>query len=370
MLFISSALAGLLLAPSQQRPAPRRLLVPQPRAAADMSESIVVTDGTDSFYASRGLFQLLHDHGAFDKITACSSSTADAKKMLLSRQARYSGLIDVLHFSESPLGDAMAGATTWLAVNAEEAALAGQLAQAKAAGVRRVFVHLGADGPSPTVANQEALHSALEACGAEYTVMRAGSLTAGGLGGGLKLSALDEPTCAQLPKEDVFRFITEALTLPEASGRLFSLCPNLDDSQFREMRRAGCDRREEAKALLDGVISETAAVDAAAAATTAKKDSEEAKLPQQTAEEREAELKKLLEQARLDGIANAKRRQEEEEAKAAARAERLQQIKDQAPKGVEQGEEEEEGKKGDGADDKSGGEGGEGDGPEPPMALA
>ena len=156
MLFISSALAGLLLAPSQQRPAPRRLLVPQPRAAADMSESIVVTDGTDSFYASRGLFQLLHDHGAFDKITACSSSTADAKKMLLSRQARYSGLIDVLHFSESPLGDAMAGATTWLAVNAEEAALAGQLAQAKAAGVRRVFVHLGADGPSPTVANQEA----------------------------------------------------------------------------------------------------------------------------------------------------------------------------------------------------------------------
>ena len=43
--------------------------------------------------------------------------------MLLSRQARYSGLIDVLHFSESPLGDAMAGATTWLAVNAEEAAL-------------------------------------------------------------------------------------------------------------------------------------------------------------------------------------------------------------------------------------------------------
>mmetsp|Transcript_37188 Transcript_37188/g.110643 ORF Transcript_37188/g.110643 Transcript_37188/m.110643 type:complete len:371 (-) Transcript_37188:207-1319(-) len=370
MLVISGALAGLLLAPSQQRPAPRRLLVPQRHAVSLMSESIVVTDGTDSFYASRGLFQLLHDHGAFDKITACSSSTADAKKMLLSRQARYSGLIDVLHFSESPLGDTMAGATTWLAVNAEEAALEGQLAQAKAAGVRRVFVHLGADGPSPTVANQEALHSALEACGAEYTVMRAGSLTAGGLGGGLKLSALDEPTCAELPKDDVFRFITEALTLPEASGRLFSLCPNLDDSQFREMRRAGCDRREEAKALLDGVISETAAVDAAAAATAAKKDSEEAKLPQQTAEEREAELKKLLEQARLDGIANAKRRQEEEEAKAAARAERLQQIKDQAPKGVEEGEEEEEGKKGDGADDKSGGEGGEGDGPEPPMALA
>ena len=59
MLVISGALAGLLLAPSQQRPAPRRLLVPQRHAVSLMSESIVVTDGTDSFYASRGLFQLL-----------------------------------------------------------------------------------------------------------------------------------------------------------------------------------------------------------------------------------------------------------------------------------------------------------------------
>jgi hypothetical protein len=53
-----------------------------------VAESVVVTDGTDSFYGSRTLFQFLHDFGEFDKITAFGPSVVDAKKMLLSRQVR------------------------------------------------------------------------------------------------------------------------------------------------------------------------------------------------------------------------------------------------------------------------------------------
>eukprot|EP00965_Chrysotila_dentata_P167080 5517554-Pleurochrysis_carterae.AAC.1 len=111
-----------------------------------MAGSVVVTDGSDSFYNSRAIFQLLHDFGKFKSITASSSSVSDAKKMLLSRQARYSGLVDVLSFTEADISEAFAKSDTWLAINADEAKLESQLAQAKAAGVKRVFITLSADG--------------------------------------------------------------------------------------------------------------------------------------------------------------------------------------------------------------------------------
>ena len=45
-----------------------------------VAERIVVTDGTDSFYGSRSIFQVLHNVGDFSKITAFSTSIVDAKK--------------------------------------------------------------------------------------------------------------------------------------------------------------------------------------------------------------------------------------------------------------------------------------------------
>ena len=60
----------------------------------------VITDGTDSFYGSRTIFQAIYDHGDFERLTAFSSSIKEAKKMCISRQARYSGLIDALDFAE------------------------------------------------------------------------------------------------------------------------------------------------------------------------------------------------------------------------------------------------------------------------------
>ena len=107
-----------------------------------------------------------------------------------------------------------------------------------------------------------------------YTVMRTGNLKAGTSGGGLKIGDVKEPICddvrgarvarhtvrivftrlaaEQVSKEDVFRILTEAISLDSASGRMFSLCSSEDASQFKAMRMAGCDRREEADALLSG----------------------------------------------------------------------------------------------------------------------
>ena len=58
--------------------------------------SVFVTDSSGSFYESREMFNTLYDFGGFASLTASSASTAEAKKMLISRKARYSGLLDAL----------------------------------------------------------------------------------------------------------------------------------------------------------------------------------------------------------------------------------------------------------------------------------
>ena len=239
--------------------------------------------------------------------------------MLLSRQARYTGLIDGLEFAEGELADAMAGATTWVAVNADESKLASQLETAKGAGVTRVFVLLTADGPTEALSDADALKATLEASGMTWTVMRTGSMSAAGGGGGLKLDEVDMATCAEVPKEDIFRFVTEALTIEESYSRMFSLCPSADVSQLKEMRMAGCDRREEAEALLRGQIQEGALEEQAKAAEekAAAEGAASAKSAEEEEAEREEELKELLAKAKKKGEENAIKRAEEEKLKQA-----------------------------------------------------
>ncbi len=353
-------------------------------ASTSGPKDILVTDGTDSFYNSRAIFQSLHSHGSYKTITALSTSVANAKKMLLSREARYSGLVDSLNFSDDELSNALKAADVWLALNADEAALPAQIDAAKAAGLQRLFVVLTPDGPSAALSSPDAIQKSLEASGLDYTLMRVGALDPKGSGGGLKVLGVDEPTCAEVSREDVFRFITEALTLPEASGRLFSLCPSADVSQLKEMRQAGCDRREETQALLSGVIVEkldageegTAAADAGAVAPA-----DEGKSEEEIAAEREEEIQRLMANARKKSIEFKKRLKEEEEAKAKAREERAMYFKspeptsdddaeggddDAAAAKTESGPTGEEGG-GDGqGGEPSGGGGGDGSSPEPP----
>lgn len=286
-----------------------------------MGEQVVVTDGSDSFYGSRTVFQSLFDHGDFEKITALSTSVAEAKKMLISRQARYSGLIDVLDFSEGTLAEGMAGASTWVAVNAKAASVPEMATAAKDAGVSRAFIHVCSGDADAEVA---ALEAALGSSGLTYTLMRTGTLTDKGTGGAIKLSEVDTPVCEDVPKEDIFRFITEALTIEDAYGRSFSLCPSTDDSQLKEMRFAGCSRREEVVALLKGQISEQAKE---AATEEAAPTEEDAKSKVEEEADREEELKMLLQRAKERGIENQKRMQEEEKAKKALREERAMYFK-------------------------------------------
>merc|ERR1719247_2191419 len=89
--------------------------------------------------------------------------------------------------------------------------------------------------------------------------MRTGSLRRSAGGAGLSLGPVDLPLCEDVSEEDVCRIISEALTMPEAAGRSFSLCPNESDeasSTLKEMRRRGYTRRDEVQLLLTGKLKE------------------------------------------------------------------------------------------------------------------
>merc|ERR1719375_1535906 len=159
-----------------------------------------------------------------------------------------------------------------------------------------------------------------------YTIMRTGNLVRAGGGSGLILSEIDTPTCDELPIDDAFRFIVEALTLETAAGRAFSLCTSSDASQFKEMRFAGQTRREEVEALLSGKIKEAPPQEPEDAPKSAEVEAAEAKAEAESEADREAEIARLFEQGRKRGIEAAERLKREEEEKARLRAERLAKI--------------------------------------------
>lgn len=290
-----------------------------------MGESLLITDGTDSFYEHRMAVQSLHDYGSYDKITAWSSSIVDAKKMLISRQARYTGLIDVLEFAEGDIGEAAAGSAVWVVMNADLNALESQLPAAKAAGIERVFVHANteASGIAP-------LKSLLEGCGMKYTLMRTGSLTAHSGGAPLKIEDIEADELGELPKDDVYRFITEAASLSESEGKAFGLAPSADGSQLKEMRLAGCTRRDEVQALLGGKIMERATNDDGSVVADVQPIApEEDAISKAEAEaKREEELKTLMARAKEAGRLKQIELKKIEDEKAAKRAERQKYFAD------------------------------------------
>jgi len=279
--------------------------------------SVIVTEGNDKFYENRNMIQMLHDFGAHSAISVYGESADAAKKALLSRQARYSGLLDVLDTREGALAEAMSSADFWLAMSADESAIPEQIAAAKQAGIKRAFIVICADGPSAALSDSEAVEKMLAESGLRYTLMRTGSLVeAADSGGGLRIGEVDIPVCEDVSKEDVFRFVTEALTLPESEGRLFSLCPSEDSSQLRQMRLAGYGRREEVQALLKGYIS-----DQTAEAEVAPEPELVMRSEAEVEAERAEELRGLLERARARGEATQKKLKFEEEERAKEREE-------------------------------------------------
>lgn len=138
--------------------------------------AVLVFDAADDYFNSRDIFQQLYSYAAWAKIGCVTQSSKTAKKMLLSREARYSGLIDALDIIETPSlaeadGALLVGYDTWVVVNAQAADLPATIAAAKREQVVRIL--LTVEGAFDAAA----LEGALVGSGIAYTVIRTGALS-------------------------------------------------------------------------------------------------------------------------------------------------------------------------------------------------
>lgn len=250
--------------------------------------------------------------------------------MLLSRQARYSGLIDILNFSEGDLSEAASEANVWIAINCDLAELPKQLPVVAAAGIHRIFIHVSSGSSCAVPDDISGLERLLGVTGICWTVMRTGILSSTEEGKkGLTIAEFDLPVCEDINKDEVFRFVAEAVTILEAEEKMFSLCPSTDDTQLKQMRMAGCGRREEVQALLRAQIVEHATEELDAIETVDPKTIDKSRKADEL--KRDEEVKALLTKAKEEGIRKQKELKEIEEEKAKKRAERQAYFENRSP---------------------------------------
>jgi hypothetical protein len=167
--------------------------LPEPTAveARDTIDGICLVSGlvrtperTDQF-----LFDLLnHEDSAFEftKIVAFVNDPAFAKKRLLSRSARYTGLLDKLDFVQAstpgalPTPEQLNGVKSWVAYLDDPSTLLSSVEQvAQLAGscssLRNVAILMANANELDTAACQNAIQS-LQNCGKTYTLVAVGKL--------------------------------------------------------------------------------------------------------------------------------------------------------------------------------------------------
>lgn len=128
----------------------------RPRASrAGLGDAVMVADGgkvmvtgflnskerTDQF-----VFDILHAQGKWEKIVAFSDSISFARKRLISRKSRYTGLLDVLEFDEGDVYDGasmeekLQGCSAWLCFNCLGDKVKDSVEIAKKAGVKSMVI--------------------------------------------------------------------------------------------------------------------------------------------------------------------------------------------------------------------------------------
>lgn len=222
-------------------------------------------DRTDQF-----LFDLLnHEESAFEfkKLKAVVKDTTFSKKRLLSRSARYTGLLDKLEFAQAdglPTADMLQGATSWVAYVPENhleqlETIASTAADAGDA-LKNVAVLLANANGLDADASQKALDALATQAAAHnfnYTVVVVGELqndvaegqeyyqyeTFGTADGVL-------PPATTFSREESYRMVTELLQLACGANQALCFAPvynmNVTEAKLiRGLRQAGYARPQE-----------------------------------------------------------------------------------------------------------------------------
>jgi len=261
---------------------------PEPVEARDNIDGTVLVSGlvkskerTDQF-----IFDLLnHEESAFQfkKIVAFVDDVKFAKKRLLSRSARYTGLLDKLDFSEAtaagalPTAEQLEGVKSWVAF-LEDGDLVEKVksvaALAKdASSVENVSV-LVTNAFGLDAAASESAVQALKDTGKEYTLVAVGALEdhdEGKIPYQFKEFGTEEGVLAPdaiFSRNEAMRMITETLQLNSGVGKALSFSEVYDVNAteaklIKGLREAGYARPQEIDHMLrDGVAEYQKAVDA------------------------------------------------------------------------------------------------------------
>eukprot|EP00616_Rhizochromulina_sp_CCMP1243_P006404 CAMPEP_0118967462 /NCGR_PEP_ID=MMETSP1173-20130426/4837_1 /TAXON_ID=1034831 /ORGANISM="Rhizochromulina marina cf, Strain CCMP1243" /LENGTH=477 /DNA_ID=CAMNT_0006916431 /DNA_START=30 /DNA_END=1463 /DNA_ORIENTATION=+ len=299
------------LAPPSSRSALVRSAAPE-SGEATVKGSILVSgfissqDRTDSFG-----FDALNKLGIFEKIIAYSTDSAFAKKRLIGRNARYTGLLDVLDFAEGT-EDALVGAESplkgcdaWLAFGVAPGEVRACANAAAAAGVKRAVMVVTGECAEATQIVSSLSPTSL-------TVLQCGEFVEGTEGGAVEIkdAGVSLPAGAQIARDEAIRVATESLIIPLSEKKAVGLLKGDKDAEahVKELRTQGMSRTRELENLFNGsfavFLEQKAAREKEEAEKAAEEERQKAEFEerQKELEAEEAELMKPLWERNLTGV--------------------------------------------------------------------
>jgi len=227
--------------------------VQRPRGTALVSGMLETMERTDQF-----AFDTLHNFDCFEKIIAYSPSSSFAKKRLLGRSARYSGLLDVLDFAEGSPEDLISAdgplkdVNSWLAFETNPLSVVANAKAAKDAGVKHfAMVVVGS-------ADYSAAEEILKDSEVIYTFITLGEIDDQGKEGTpflINYNFTDASELGKVTRDDAVRVAVESFVIPGASNVNFGIMPagNSGKVYIKEIiREKGGSRRDEIAHLIDG----------------------------------------------------------------------------------------------------------------------
>uniref|UniRef100_A0A7S1UKI3 Uncharacterized protein n=1 Tax=Phaeomonas parva TaxID=124430 RepID=A0A7S1UKI3_9STRA len=242
-------------------------------ATVDLSGGTVLVSGflDDTARDDQFIFDILHTPKSWAKIIAFNADSASAKKRLISRSARYTGLLDVLNFIEGDASDAAAmkghldGVDAWINFNADAAGLAAQADVAIASGVKylvsSVVVPEGSSVPDMT-----AVAAKLDAAGVAYAFVASGPVDDAAEETGLvrvqnATAGASLPEGGNIGRADLVRVVGELAGEPALSGAVVGAfapvkADNNTQAYLRSLRSKGVTRAEELAAMISGGLVE------------------------------------------------------------------------------------------------------------------
>eukprot|EP01084_Bolivina_argentea_P128018 226357_1 len=210
------------------------------------------------------VFDVLKAQGRWDTIVAFAQDAAFAKKRLVSRQSRYSGLSDLLEFEEGDVYNRetmlkkLKGCDSWLCFNCNPAKIKQQAEVAKEVGVKKLVI------ASVMPAEQaeclpffDTVYSGGNTI--DVTLMRMGEIVEGEEYGNIMIGPM-EATCAieKASRSEAVRAAAECLVIDGSSNIGFSFGggDEISDEWLKLQRTRGVSRRDELNLLLKGGMVE------------------------------------------------------------------------------------------------------------------